>query len=349
MPDVKLIFLMREPIARAWSHARHNRQYREANFAAAPSASEPLTDDHWLANFTHDWPLASGDYLGQLRRWLAVFPAEQIFVGFYEAIARDPAALLRQILAFLHVDANVDLSPFPLTERFLVGSTEELSVSHARLLHQVWHRRSVALAAFLKSYFALQCPLEWHDILTPDDGHSVDECDPLNPLNAFDREGDDRYLAMVAGQEAAFPLFCREVYDDFQGYQIFFHRGELIALARSLDIAPTSVDDDARRRLEDRGECFRGATLTEVKDRIVAYLGERTRIKIESLETALNQTHGQIARLEHTIDECRSALRLVESKAFGVSSPREFALLLTLRAMVRRTMGVWQRLTTFLW
>ena len=33
-PDVKLIFLMREPVGRAWSHARHNHRYREANFVA---------------------------------------------------------------------------------------------------------------------------------------------------------------------------------------------------------------------------------------------------------------------------------------------------------------------------
>ena len=44
----------------------------------------------WRTNFTHPWPLASGDYLGQLRRWLSVFPRERFFVGFYEDIAVRP-------------------------------------------------------------------------------------------------------------------------------------------------------------------------------------------------------------------------------------------------------------------
>lgn len=340
MPDVKLIFLMREPIARAWSHAKHNRNYREANFADISSDSGPASEEQWQANFTHDWPLTSGDYLGQLRRWLSVFPAEQMFVGFQETIAGDPAPLLRQILAFLGVDAELDLSAFPLRERFLEGSKEELSVSHKGILHRLWHRRSVALAAFLRAHFALQCPVEWQAILTPADG----DCSQPD----FDRADDDRYLATVARQEAAFPLFCRDVLDDYQGYQIYFHRGELIALARSLGVGPTSLDEAERRCLEERGDCFRGETIADVKDRINLHLSEKTRTRIQALETDLSATHRQLAILEKTIDDYRAALRLVESKAFGVSSPREFALLLTLRALVRRTLGAWQRLAAFI-
>ena len=62
LPDVKLVFLMREPVARAWSHAKHNRRYREANFADA-SDTETTNQDQWRANFVHDWPLVAGDYL----------------------------------------------------------------------------------------------------------------------------------------------------------------------------------------------------------------------------------------------------------------------------------------------
>src|SRR5262245_45560865 len=57
MPDVKLIFLMREPIARAWSHARHNHQHREANFSDCKVPLDAVSDEQWGENFTHDWPL----------------------------------------------------------------------------------------------------------------------------------------------------------------------------------------------------------------------------------------------------------------------------------------------------
>ena len=69
-PHLKLVFLLREPCARAWSHARHMQQYREANFNDEPIVEPTETD--WRENFRHDWTAASGDYLGQLRRWLSV-------------------------------------------------------------------------------------------------------------------------------------------------------------------------------------------------------------------------------------------------------------------------------------
>src|SRR5262249_16352453 len=100
LPDVKLIFLMREPVARAWSHAKHNFRYGEANFAGPAADLANVPGCQWRENFAHEWPLTSGDYLGQLRRWLSVFPREQVYVGFYESIARRPEALLRDLFTF---------------------------------------------------------------------------------------------------------------------------------------------------------------------------------------------------------------------------------------------------------
>jgi hypothetical protein len=82
MPDVRLIFLMRDPVARAWSHAKHTYRFGEANFASCSLSLEAVPDDQWQENFRHEWCLAGGDYLGQLRRWLSVFPKEQVNVGF---------------------------------------------------------------------------------------------------------------------------------------------------------------------------------------------------------------------------------------------------------------------------
>src|SRR5262249_29659031 len=125
-PDVKLIFLLREPIARAWSHAKHNHQYRETNFASSNDPLEAVANEQWRDNFRHDWSLASGDYLGQLRHWLSVFPREQVFVDYYERIATAPEALLREVFAFLGVKADVALGGFPVHERILVGPAGRL-------------------------------------------------------------------------------------------------------------------------------------------------------------------------------------------------------------------------------
>src|SRR5262249_26280496 len=86
LPRLRLVLLTRDPRGRAWSHAKHNHRYCEANFTGCEAPLAAVGDEQWLANFTQDWTLASGDYLGQLRRWLSVFPREQVFVGFYESI-----------------------------------------------------------------------------------------------------------------------------------------------------------------------------------------------------------------------------------------------------------------------
>ncbi len=164
MPDVKLIYLMRAPVARAWSHAKHNHRYGEANFASHPTALESVSDEQWRANFLHDWALASGDYLGQLRRWLTVFPREQIYVGYFESIVHRPAALLGEVFAFLGVNPDLDLSAFPLWERILPGPTKELPSRLGSFLHPLFRDRTRELAVFLRERFQLEPPPEWQAV-----------------------------------------------------------------------------------------------------------------------------------------------------------------------------------------
>lgn len=161
MPDLKLIFLMRDPVGRAWSHARHNYRYHETNFANCTADLDAVPDTMWRENFVQGWALASGDYLGQLRRWMSVFPREQIYVGFYESIACDPESLLRDILAFLGVEALPDLSSLPLSEKILGGLDKKLPPNLLPFLRGLLGDRTAELAAFLREEFNLTLPKEW--------------------------------------------------------------------------------------------------------------------------------------------------------------------------------------------
>src|SRR5215813_11373523 len=214
LPPVKLIFLMREPIARAWSHAKHNYRYAEANFASCTTSFKGLSDRHWRENFAHEWPLASGDYLGQLRRWLSVFPREQLYVGFYESIARQPETLLRDLFAFLGVNPAVDLSSFPIVERILPGLADALAPSLEPSLHQLLHRRTVELTCFLREHFNLEPPPEWHGILEAREVKGDNAPVPVAP-EVFRREFDESYLCQVLEQEETFPEPPRPVVGEY--------------------------------------------------------------------------------------------------------------------------------------
>ena len=97
---------MRDPVGRAWSHAKHNHRYQEANFRDYGGSIESVPDELWQENFRHPWPYQSGDYLGQLERWLSVFPREQMYVDFYERIGSDPVGLLTDVFRFLGVSTD---------------------------------------------------------------------------------------------------------------------------------------------------------------------------------------------------------------------------------------------------
>jgi hypothetical protein len=338
MPDVKLIFLMRAPADRAWSHAKHNHRFGEANFASPLTPLESVSDDEWQANFLHDWPLASGDYLGQLRRWLAVFPSRQMYVGFYESIARDPTALLRDVFAFLNVRRDVDLTAFPITDRILPGPAKELSPGLGRFLHRLLHGRTVELEGFLKERFHLETPPEWRTARAP----AGDLVSPALP--AFCRDLDDDYLSGVLDQEHTFRSGCRSIEEDYLGYRIVFYRGRLYAFARfSCRLDPEEVGEVELKRLQNEGECFIASTMAEIKERLTRRVNEQSRARQKSLEANLLTTYERLSQLEGKLGETVNALRRLEGEALRLS-PTECAVVQIFRSGSRRTFHMWRRL-----
>jgi hypothetical protein len=116
-PDARIIALLRDPAARAWSHYWHewSRGYEQLEpMAAFEAEAERVPDPHDHVGpslgerFAHQHfsYLARSEYDRQLERWRSVFPAEQILCLRSEDLFADPAATLGQVAAFLN------LSPF---------------------------------------------------------------------------------------------------------------------------------------------------------------------------------------------------------------------------------------------
>jgi hypothetical protein len=297
MPDVKLVFLMRDPVSRAWSHARHNYRYREATFAAGAGPLDAVSDAQWRANFAHEWPLTGGDYLGQLRRWLSVFPRDQMFIGFYESIAARPESLLRDLFAFLGVPADVDLAGFPLRERVLPGLPADLTPSLVRSLQQLLGGRSRELAAFLRESLGLEPPPEWEVSLRPADGESPQP-------EPFAREFDDEYLARVLALEERFPSSPTPVLEGYRGHDIVYYRGRLFALAAEIaDLRVNEIDVGCLRSHQAAGRCLVAPSLPEVKalvdEHVLGRLQDQlsdTRAELGRLEARLRQLEDEAAR-----------------------------------------------------
>ena len=107
VPEAKILFMMRDPVERAWSHAR--KDFAKYWAKDGMELGEARLED--LKPFFRSPDVAKrGDYLACLRAWREHFPAEQIWTGFMEDVAGGAEAeVLRSVFGFLGVDPAVGI------------------------------------------------------------------------------------------------------------------------------------------------------------------------------------------------------------------------------------------------
>lgn len=115
MPRVKMIFLMRNPIERAWSHALMELLTQTGR------TMEHISDEEFLAHFHSPPSIKRGDYRFILDNWTTQFSRKQIFTGFFDDLVSYPRRLLVEIFQFLHLSHTVNLESFPFDQVFHKG------------------------------------------------------------------------------------------------------------------------------------------------------------------------------------------------------------------------------------
>jgi hypothetical protein len=114
VPDVRLIAMLRDPVARAYSHFQHEsalgwetRPVEEAfdpvRLAEVDASVRRMEADRDLLDhdFQHGSYVARGRYAEQLERWYAAFPRDQVLVIASEEFYADPPAVVRRVTDFL--------------------------------------------------------------------------------------------------------------------------------------------------------------------------------------------------------------------------------------------------------
>ncbi|MGH8773897.1 MAG: sulfotransferase family protein [Jiangellaceae bacterium] len=113
VPDARLVVLLRDPVARAWSHHQHMVRlgYETLAFAAALAAEEErcaedlarlaVEPDHDAKALLRYSYAARGLYAEQLRRWFAHFPRDQFLILPSEDFFADTPRTFATILDFL--------------------------------------------------------------------------------------------------------------------------------------------------------------------------------------------------------------------------------------------------------
>lgn len=90
-PDARLIYLIRNPLERAWSSAR-------MALARAEMTHDEASDQWFIDHFRSRGSLARGDYETCIKNWRSVFPPEQLLVLRFEDIEANPVETANRCL-----------------------------------------------------------------------------------------------------------------------------------------------------------------------------------------------------------------------------------------------------------
>ncbi|MEB3281102.1 MAG: tetratricopeptide repeat protein [Lyngbya sp.] len=132
-PNTKLIVLLRNPVERAISHyyqwVSMNWEFRSLETAMISEIERLNVPNFSYWNQPNSY-IARGVYVEFLKKWLDVFPREQILIISSERFYSNPAVTLKQIFEFL------GLSDYPLTEykKYNARSYPDLDQSMENLL-----------------------------------------------------------------------------------------------------------------------------------------------------------------------------------------------------------------------
>ena len=145
-PDLRLLYLLRNPLERAWSSAL-------MALGRAEMTLEEASDPWFLDHFRSHGSLARGDYESCLRNWRAAFGADAVLWLRHERIAENPLALLEEVCRHLGVDAGfyARTRPAQLAQRVYAGPGDPIRESLLPALREIYRPRIARLAEYLET------------------------------------------------------------------------------------------------------------------------------------------------------------------------------------------------------
>lgn len=142
-PELRLIFIMRNPIERAWSAAK-------MMLARAEMSIDEASDQWFIDLFRSRGSLSRGDYETCLRTWLTHFHRDQILVLRYEKIQNDPINLLSDCCNFIGLKNYKNFLPDNSAERIFPTAQLSIRPSLEAALKDLYTQKIQSLSLFLE-------------------------------------------------------------------------------------------------------------------------------------------------------------------------------------------------------
>jgi hypothetical protein len=132
-PDLRAILIVRDPVERAWSHAKKHLARDQGRVV------EAVPDDEWRRFFAQDYQRRCARYVEHVDRWTGALRPGHLHVERFDAIAEEPRALLQRVFAFLGIDTHErDLSRLPMRDKVNRTGESPVPERHREHLEQLF-------------------------------------------------------------------------------------------------------------------------------------------------------------------------------------------------------------------
>ncbi len=141
-PDMRIIYLLRNPVSRAWSHFRmHVRR--------SGLLYDQMNEKEVFKFIGSSNCFSKGDYFGNLKNWYSVFNENQVFTGFLEEVRDNPDELLIRILKHIGIESDASHFEKTMEEPAHVGQTIEIEPKYEEFLKDKYYQHNEDLYKML--------------------------------------------------------------------------------------------------------------------------------------------------------------------------------------------------------
>ena len=154
LPDLKVIYLLRNPIERIWSYANmHCDVYFDYNIEIA--------SDEEIKRLTSIYSENLGSaYLRNISNWEQHFDKSQIFIGFYDQLKQDPEQLFKDICEFLEVESSNIIVPQTISNKVNARNYPQITRKWKEYLKQSLYDDYIALDEYFQNEYT-KTWLDW--------------------------------------------------------------------------------------------------------------------------------------------------------------------------------------------
>lgn len=144
MPAARILFFLRNPIERAWSHA-----VMDLSILSGRDIRE-VSEAEFIQHFDGSESRLRGDYMRVMDIWQSVYSEEQFFIGFIEDVANQPEKLLHRVFHFLGVGEAGDSVGGQSRRKVHEGGHSRIPASYMQYLEDLYRDPIIQLSRYFE-------------------------------------------------------------------------------------------------------------------------------------------------------------------------------------------------------